>query len=260
MRPIFIVIQLFLMIGVPIWLALYFRRKWSLSVKILGIGAAFFIISQIVNWPLRQGAVGFVGESEFLVLVAFCIIAGVVEELCRFVAMKWVSPLKDNVNSRAALFYGFGHGGFEAVLLGLSVLIMAVIFYFAPGIVPGNDEELAKSLVEFGAMPVWHHLMGGLERLFALTIHLAASLIVAQVFLRHRWGYLFVAMGFHTIANLATVLTHKYGDSVLLTEAVACLFALISLGIIRSLREDELPMEEVTSQEIEIPPHEPGAP
>lgn len=240
MRPIFIAVQLFLMIGVPVWLAFYYRRKWNLSGRILAIGVGFFIISQIINTPLRIGTTELLGPHEYSIKVIFCFIAGFGEELSRWIAMKWVTPLKGNINPRTAMLYGFGHGGFEAVLFGAGVLMMAMFFYSGLGDAFSGDEEFAKTLQEFGAVPAWHHLMGGIERVCALIIHLAASLIVAQVFIQKRWMFLPAAMAFHGVVNFIIIAVHEHTGSILLTESTAVVMALISLGIIRAFREEPL--------------------
>ena len=104
---------------------------------------------------------------------------------------------------------------------------------------PADQLALAQQQVEaFWSAPLLSTILGGLERVFALCFHLSASVIVLQVFIRRQILWLFLAIGWHAFVDaLAVYAIPTWG--IYTTEAVIGVFALISIGIIFTLRSPE---------------------
>ena len=77
-----------------------------------------------------------------------------------------------------------------------------------------------------------------IERMLAICLHLALSLMVMQVFTRRRSIWLLAAILWHALANAMVVIAVTTWG-VCASEGLLAVFALISLGIIYWLKEPE---------------------
>ncbi|NJN55827.1 MAG: YhfC family intramembrane metalloprotease, partial [Anaerolineae bacterium] len=142
------------------------------------------------------------------------------------------------------MMYGAGWGGIEAILLGVIGLLNFVILlgmqrgYFLQ-LIPAGQEGLVEQQIEamFG-LPWPMMLLGALERLFTICLHLALSVMVLQLFLRRNRLWLLAAILWHALVDATAVFTIQYTTPLLganqaawLTEALIGVYALISLGI-----------------------------
>jgi uncharacterized membrane protein YhfC len=108
-----------------------------------------------------------------------------------------------------------------------------------------TGQALAKTqqdIATYWSAPWYLVLLGAVERLFSLTVHVSLSVMVLQVFTRRNWSWLAVAIGYHLLTDAATVFGALSGWSPLVIEAVVGLFALASLAIILSLRPKGEPL------------------
>jgi uncharacterized membrane protein YhfC len=182
----------------------------------------------------------------------FSLSAGLCEETFRYGAYRWWA--KDARTWSKGLMLGAGHGGIEAILLGSYVMwifIQAIALTGADAsMLPAN---VPAQLELYWQTPLSLSLMGAVERLFAIIFHLAASVVVLQVFLRRKITWLWLAISLHTLLNF-TVITvsmlaaQKYGSAAatFLTEGSLFVLSLLNLWIIRSLRRPDLePQEEL---------------
>jgi uncharacterized membrane protein YhfC len=236
MDPYGLVAQLLLTFGTPLLVALHLVRWLGGGWRIIGIGALFFLLSQALNTPLRLGA-GFLLLqlgllTPFWGVLSLALIAGFGEELARYLAMRFVSPLRGQVSVGRALLYGTGHGGVESFLVGANVLAAVVLVALLQGD-PALRARLPPVLVEqleaARGAPWYAYLAAGVERVSALAMHLGLSVLVAQVFLRGALRFLPLAMVLHAMANLAVVSLLRATDTLVAAEALAVLFALAFL-------------------------------
>jgi uncharacterized membrane protein YhfC len=229
------------MIGLPIALgvslAKWARAPWSL----FGIGAAAFIGSQIVHLPLNAGltllfkwlwpaATPQPWHLPFNALV-LGLTAGVCEETARYLAFRWVAPHARSF--RDALMLGAGHGGIEAIILGLLVAhtFIQMVSVRQTGLeglgLTDHQLELGRQqLSTYWTSPGYMALMGAVERLFSLTVHVSLSLVVLQVFVRHQWVWLALAIGYHALSDAIVVFAFQLHWEVVLTEGLVGIFAL----------------------------------
>ena len=240
------------MVTIPVVLGIFLSRRFNLGWRLWWIGGATFILSQVGHIPFnilvgqlfntgvlpappQQYALLF--QSVFLGLSA-----GFWEEGARYAAYRWWA--KDARSWSRGLMMGAGHGGIEAIVLGILVLItyyamIAIRNMDLSTSVPAEQLELAQFQVTAYWSAAWYAtLLGALERAFSVTVQLALSILVLQVFTRSRLFWLWIAIGWHALVDAVAV----YSAAILgmyITELIIAVFALISLAVIFLLRQPE---------------------
>jgi uncharacterized membrane protein YhfC len=228
---------------------LWARRRLRVGWKVIGVGALTFTLSQLLTRvPLVQGVQYLIRDSltQSVVLlnvwlVVLSITAGLFEETARLIAFQ--KPLKDLRGWRDAVGFGIGHGGLESALFigGLTVLGMVNVIVLSrldPGTLPLSPEQLAQvqqAQAKIAGLQWWTPLIGAYERLGAMTMHVAMSVLVLQRFLRGQRRWYWFAVGFHAVSNWAAVVTMRAAGAVS-AEGVVTLFALAALWIISHFR------------------------
>jgi uncharacterized membrane protein YhfC len=173
-----------------------------------------------------------------LVAVAADLAAGLCEEIARYVMLRY--GLRRARSFCEAVQFGVGHGGIEAILLGAAaatgLAVMLAARWLSPGAIGGrrDDRRRGDVLDHLWDKPV----MAGLERVFALTAHVAMSVMVMRaVVLRGRIGWLLAAIGAHVSLDAFAVWgMSRFG--VLGTEAGAGVLALAFAASIWAMRDD----------------------
>lgn len=240
------------MVTIPVILGIFLSRRFNLGWRLWWIGGATFILSQVGHIPFnilvgqlfntgvlpappQQYALLF--QSVFLGLSA-----GFWEEGARYAAYRWWA--KDARSWSRGLMMGAGHGGIEAIVLGILVLItyyamIAIRNMDLSTLVPAEQLELAQFQVTAYWSAAWYAtLLGALERAFSVTVQLALSILVLQVFTRSRLFWLWIAIGWHALVDAVAV----YSAAILgmyVTELIIAVFALASLAFIFMLRQPE---------------------
>jgi uncharacterized membrane protein YhfC len=242
-----------LMILLPIALGFFLSRKLRQPWKLFGIGALTFIASQVVHLPLLYGLTALfkakllpnppVEWSLTFNAVLLGLFAGLCEEIARYLVYRLF--LKEARTWGNALMFGAGHGGLEAILLGLLVIVtlMQMITLRNLGLeslnLPADQLAIAqKQIVEYWSAPDYAALLGALERLFALITHLALTVIVLQTFTRNSIAYLLLAIAWHAIIDgVAVFAVGTVGPY--WTEAIIAVFALVNLILIFAFRSGD---------------------
>ena len=243
----------FLMIAMPIGLTIYLTRKLKQGWRLFWIGAATLIFSQIFHIPFNAlvspvfNQFGFISLpviSKNLLLSAFLgLSAGVFEELSRYIMYRWWA--NDARTWGKGLLAGAGHGGSEAIIIGMLALYVYVQMIMVRGLdittlVKPDQVELAKAQIQaYWSAPWYMTMLPALERLFTIPLHLACSLLVLQVFTRKKFWWLGLAILFHALADGVTVYVVQIGFSALAVEGIIGIFGIISLGIVILLRQPE---------------------
>ena len=246
----------FLMILAPILLGIYLSRKFKLGARLWWIGAATFVLSQVGHIPFNMGltvvfANGWLPsppESWQLIFNALVLglSAGLWEEIFRYLAYRgWA---KDARSWGRGLMLGAGHGGIEAILLGILVMVTYIGMAIARGfdleaLVSPDQLGLAQQQINaYWSAPWYATILGFLERVFAMTFHLSASVLVLQVFVRKQIRWLWIAIGWHALFDAVAVFAvATWGPYI--TEGLLAVFSSASLGIIFALRRPEPPEE-----------------
>ncbi|MCL4267008.1 MAG: YhfC family intramembrane metalloprotease [Anaerolineae bacterium] len=272
MVTIFLFFNFALMLVIPVGLGWFIANRLRMSWRFFVVGMGGFVLSQVLHIPfnwlvLQQWALlpGDTAVTRNLLLLALFLglSAGVFEEVTRWAIYR--VGIKDARTWGKGLMYGAGWGGVEAMLLGAIGLLNFVILlgmqqgYFW-GLIPDGQEELVWQQIDamFG-LPWYMTLLGALERMFAICLHLALSVMVLQLFLRRNWLWLMAAILWHAAVNATAVFIVQYttpllgsNQAGLLTEAIIGIYALLSLVILFKLRTPE--PEPVVIESLPPPP------
>lgn len=257
-----------LMILMPILLGRWIAARRQVRWGLFGIGAVAFVLSQVghlpFNWLILQQLHWFSPTNLPLYALFLGVSAGTFEGFARYVAFRfWATDAR---SWGQGLMVGAGHGGIEAILLGALGLINFVVllglkngqFQGIMASIPAEQLPLLDQQIEalFG-VPAWMALFGALERVFALLLHLAASLLVMQVFVRGQLRWLLAGIGWHALID-GTLVYAVVRLGPVWAEVVLGGMSLISLAIIFLLRAPEptaVPLEPLPElQPIMLPP------
>ena len=248
------------MVAMPVGLTIYLTRKFKQGWRLFWIGAATFVFSQALHIPFNAlvGPVlnqfGFIALplalQNLLMSVFLGLSAGIFEELSRYIMYRWWA--KDARSWGSGLLVGTGHGGIEAIILGLLALYGYIQMLIARGVdistlVTPDRVEVAKAQIQaYWSAPWYGSLLGALERLFAIPIQLTCSILVLQAFTRKRFWWVGFAILFHALIDGIAVFASQIGLSVLIIEGIVGFFALVGIIIIFSLRQPELAADTVS--------------
>jgi uncharacterized membrane protein YhfC len=260
MNPLYIThpLNAFLMLLMPIGLGIYLTRRFNVNWRLFWIGGLTFVASQIGHIPfnsyllnpmLRQILPGLPeGTWQMVVTSLFVgLSAGLWEEIARYIVYARFIP--EARSWRKGLLFGAGHGGIEAMILGFLVFMSFLNLFALRGrdlsqFVPGEQIALAQQQVEFyWNMPWPNSILGAVERLFAIPLHLACALLVLQSFTRRQIIWVWLAVGWHTLVDAIAVFLvqvwRPYPWNAFAVEGVLGLLALVSLAIIFKLHQPE---------------------
>jgi uncharacterized membrane protein YhfC len=258
-----------LMMALPVGLGLFLARRLGLRWGLFGVGAVTFVASQVVHIPLNAGLTWlFVKDIlpsppvEWQLLFNVTVLgltAGLCEETARYAVYRWW--IKSARTWREALMFGAGHGGIEAILLGVLAGIAFVQLAALRGAdlttLPLTAEQLAvlqKQLADYWAAPWYFGLLGAVERALALCLHLSLAVLVLQVFRRRQVWWLGAAILWHATVNAVAVYVFATWGAYW-SEAVLAGLAAVSLGMVFALRSpDEASLQEPVSTTVAVAP------
>ena len=244
------------MIAMPVGLAIFLTARWKLGARLWLIGAGTFILSQIGHIPFNALA-GFVlnrtplanwtPEARLIFNAVFLgLSAGLFEELFRYGMFRWWA--RDARSWRKGVLTGAGHGGAEAIILGIIVLyaflqLVALRTEDLSKFVSADQLALAREQVSAYWSMTWSSsLVGALERLFTIPTQIALAVLVLQTFTRKQWFWVWLAVLYHAALDAGAVILSA-NHSILPTESLAGGFAVLSVLLIFRLRQPE-PAEE----------------
>ncbi len=205
----------------PIALSVYLAKQKKGYLKPVLIGALTFFVFQIViripilqlvlpnmAWYLKMTAAQPILNAVFLGTTA-----GLFEEFGRYITMSLF--LKNNQKNIDSIAFGVGHGGIEAILfVGINSLVMLFM-----------SAQYAEPSMIFA---------GSIERLGAMTLHIAWSVMVMKGVREKKFVWVIIAFLTHALVDIFAVLMSYYGLSVWLIEGMLLIFAVIGVLYIRS--------------------------
>ncbi len=246
-----------LMIAMPILLGIYLIEKFHLGWRLWLIGAATFIISQVFHIPFNIFILNpaivklqstLPGISPLLITAVLVgLSAGIFEECARYGMFRWW--IKDSHSWRSAVLAGAGHGGIEAIIIGILVMLTFTNLMAYRNIDMSKLnltlDQLATARLQVQAYwnaPWYATLLGAVERAFNIPFHIMASVVVLQVFTRRpghqmlRW--LGLAILLHTLMDASgVVIANQWGAYA--AEAAFGVLAVMDIIIIFALRQLE---------------------
>jgi uncharacterized membrane protein YhfC len=266
------------MIALPLALGVYLTRRLRVSWRLFGVGAVTFVVSQVFHIPFnawvlnplvdRFGLSMDIPSQLAIIAVLFGLSAGVFEEVARYIFYRFWLKKNDDHTWRSAVVFGAGHGGGEAIILGVLALVTFVRLFVLRDVdlstqVPPDQLELAQMQVElYWAQPWYAVLLGAVERAAAISFHISAAVLVLQVFRRINILWLFLAIGWHTLLDAVAVFgIQTWG--VYVTEALVVGMGILSIGIVFLLREptytpDDAHPAQAPESLMEIEPQKPS--
>lgn len=188
----FISISIFISVILPIIAAVYLNRKFKALFKAVFTGALIFIVFQpltriqilrylqTTNWFSYNVVV-----NPWIISLAAGVSAGVFENIGRLIGFKFL--LKNKLEWKNGIAYGIGHGGIEAIIFAGVPFVNLVIGY------------IKNEVSNLGSPALY--LVGGIERLSAMTFHIAASLMVLYAVRNKKYIYLLYAILIHSVMD-----------------------------------------------------------
>lgn len=233
-----IIFSLCISIALPVVLLIVVHKKTKARMAMAVIGAAtFFLFAMVLEQILHAVVLGVGGEritgNIWIYGLYGGLAAGLFEEVGRFVAMRFA--MKKQLDLPNALMYGVGHGGIEAILIvGLasvsnlvtSIMINAGTLEAGLGALDQATKE--ATLTQLSALwttPSYQFFLGGIERIVAVTLHIALSVLVFQAVKLGKKRYWFLAFAIHAGVDFATVIAANYLNLVLVEVMLAVLVA-----------------------------------
>lgn len=235
-----------------IGLAIFIVRKYKLGWRLFFIGAAGFIISQILHIPFNALVLNPLIQNliepaltEVLGLAVIGLLAGLsaglFEEFTRYGLYRWWA--KDARSWARGLLLGTGWGGIEAILFAALPILVSFILMVA---VRGAYIELnitPEQIDAYWSIPWYLSFLGFVERAFAIPIQISLSVLVLQVFIRRQSRWLWFAIGWHTLVDALAVFLLLYWSehawAAYAIEGVVAILAIVSLIIIFALKKPE---------------------
>ena len=253
---VFMVITCILSIGTPIALFLYLRfvRKADVYPFFAGCSVMLlfaFILEQGAHRVILSSSAGeTIRNNLWLYALYGGLMAGLFEETGRYLCFSFALKRyrAKNVN---ALMYGAGHGGFESIVLAGLTMINNITWSHminsgnaAALTAPLSGDALAQAEAGIAAListPSYQFLLGGIERILAITLHIALSVLV---WFAVKWNgrlYLYpLAIALHFAVDAAGALLSGFGVNVVLIEIVVGIFTVLTALLARRVWRDTM--------------------
>ncbi len=232
----------------PVIACLVVKRRTKASLVNLLVGALVFIICFVIATATSVLGSMLIASPVILTLV-LSLRAGLVEESGRYIAFRFF--LKKQTKVGDGLMYGVGHGGMEVylafslALVNQLVLMMMANLGSLEALTAASPEQagvLSETIRLIAESNPWATGVGLVERIIAMTLHCALSVIVFCAVRQRRWRYLVLAIALHALVNSSTALYAAGMIGIWQTEALLAVctvaVALIAWRIARRYQQD----------------------
>jgi len=241
----------------PFVVFIVYRRRATLSLRNVAVGAAIFILFALVLEPAlhvfvlrgNPASAAFFHVHRLAFALYGALAAGVFEESGRYLGLRFA--VKPTGNPGTALAYGLGHGGAESILIGVFGIAQGIVFAILMNKGKLDTALAALHLPAPAAMKVRDSLIhltfglsvvGGVERLIAIALQIALSFIVWNAVQTRRASIVVVAVGLHMFADLgAALLQAGLVSSIAVAEGWALLGLVVTAGLARTLNTHSPP-------------------
>ena len=210
----FMIVTAVISIGLPIFLAIIIVKKFKANVEPIAVGAAvFFVFQVILRIPLLNmlGSITWyqnLSKNYLLISLFLGITAGIFEEVGRFVGYRVLIKRK-NYSYKNGIGFGIGHGGIESILLvGLTYVNNIIMSVFINNgkfdtVFGGSFSQDALSLAKSQLIDTkaYMFLIGGAERILAVIIQIAFSLIILYAVKYKKYIYILLAILLHALVD-----------------------------------------------------------
>ena len=245
-------VSLILPVLVLILFTLKHRKQGIVSAWLLG-AAGFFVTQILIRVPILtavQNQSWFLTFSQnhlFAHAFSLAFTAGLFELAGRFAVAKL---MQKNLTCHRSLAAGLGHGGIEAMLIvGITYINnLAYIAMINSGTFDTTLTQAAAAGIDVSQLELIRQqllsaspglfLLGGFERILAMTAHLAMSLLVCWGVAHRKTGICtLLCLAIHTLMDLTAGISLALPQSVAypIIYAILIVIAALSLFIIREL-------------------------
>ncbi|EJF49691.1 putative membrane peptidase [Schaalia georgiae F0490] len=238
--------------ALPVVLIVVGRRRWRFSARSCVVGALAFVIFALILESATHAAVfaalPAVQRSVALYTLYGALAAGIFEELgrvCGFALLRRIDRGPDGIER--AIGAGVGHGGIEAVVVagfgmvtGIVLSVTVVNAGTADSFLSQLPEALrggyAQRLDALVATPAPLYLLGIGERVIAIALHVALSVLVWMAFSGRigRWWILGAVLA-HALCDVGAALYQGGAISVFAAEGWALLTTCAVVALVRRL-------------------------
>ena len=226
----FIIFNMIFALALPTVMAIVIKKRYKGSLAVFFIGCAVWFLFAIVLEQMMHIVVltvlpvgKVIQNNIWLYGIYGGLAAGVFEETGRFLAMKFTMK-KHYGNPYNAIMYGAGHGGFEAFfILGtgmLNSLIYAILINTnQTQLLLGPLDETQRASVQavlnnLIETPSHMLLLGDVERISAVILHIALSVLVWAAVVKGKKLWYLLAIFIHFLVDASIVIINSYGFSV----------------------------------------------
>lgn len=246
------VVSLIISVGLPIALCVFLRVKKRASLSSVLTGCAVFILfaltlEQLLHTLVFQLAGEALMNNILLYALYGACAAALFEETGRFLAMKHF--MKNQLDRKNALMYGVGHGGAEAIILiGMSYLNnIATAVMINNGQIrqvleamPAEQKDITyQNISLLWTTPGYQFFMSGVERILAIALQIALSVLVYKAVKRGQNQFFFLAMGAHFITDFVAVIATRFIPVIAVEGLLFVMTALVAYLAYRVYKEDE---------------------
>jgi uncharacterized membrane protein YhfC len=142
--------------------------------------------------------------------------AGICEEAARYWMYRcWIASNSDR-NFFVGLLLGSGHGGCEAMIVGIVSLFTLIVMVALRELDKGDSNVAQK----YWSTPNLYFFLGFIERITAMTFHTGASILVLQVFVSKSFVWLVAAILFHAFVDALALVMSLRGTSPWMCEVI----------------------------------------
>lgn len=230
----------------PVVLLLVLCLKKKVNTIPMFLGAAAFFVSQIcLRIPILQtlGTQSWfkafaLNTVPYIVMLAFT--AGLFEESARYLCAGCF--LKKHRRFNDALSFGLGHGFCEVIFLTGMVQINNIIYTvminngtfqsISSKLPAGQGQKILDAMLKAAPSMVY---LGVCERVFAVTFHIFASILIFKGVNEHKVRYYFLAILAHAVLDFGSVMLANV--NIWVSEGFAMLFAIVSLVLILIMKK-----------------------
>lgn len=243
-----IVFNILVSIAIPVGLAIVLKKKYNTSLKVFFVGCAVWflfamVLEQFLHVAVLASPAGAAIQGNIWLMALYGgLAAGVFEETGRLIAMKTILK-KNQDNSYNSLMYGAGHGGFEAFfILGFAMLnnlIYSIIInnnqtdVLLASLDDAGKDQVYASIASLINTPSAAFLVGSVERVLAVLLHIALSVLVWIAVVKGKKALFPLAIFIHFLVDTVAVITSRLGMNMVLVEVI--IFVMSALTAVLAL-------------------------
>ncbi|NLV74088.1 MAG: YhfC family intramembrane metalloprotease [Chloroflexi bacterium] len=234
------------MIGIAFVAGWWIRKRYGAGWNVFLYGAIVFGVSRIVHIAISQLLTSVLGANLAawpLLATALVVglMAGLSEQGTNWIGLRFF--WKHLRGFGEGLQYGAGHGGAEAVGLGVLALatLLNVVFLntWGPeglGLSGASAHQANLAFSQLLSAPLYMPIVAALERVMAMILQITMAVLVMRSLTRRQPLWWLAALAIHTLIDAWAVLGMNT-VGVLGTEAVLAVITAGAIGLLWLLRE-----------------------